>query len=109
MLTIGVVNAVTELGRDDITVIGIPLSQLCNEHFDGVRARILMKNIAYVGALALGRRFQFDEKHARHVARLALSLFDQLQDLHQLGVRRPAPPVARLRVERILELDRIRG
>jgi len=38
--------------RDDITVIGIPLSQLCNEHFDGVRARILMKNIAYVGALA---------------------------------------------------------
>jgi len=40
------------LDRDDITVIGIPLSRLCNEHFDGVRARILMKNIAYVGAIA---------------------------------------------------------
>lgn len=42
----------TLLDRDDITVIGIPFSRLCNEHFDGVRARILMKNIAYVGALA---------------------------------------------------------
>jgi 2-oxoglutarate ferredoxin oxidoreductase subunit alpha len=40
------------LDREDINVIGIPLSKLCNEHFDGVRARILMKNIAYVGALA---------------------------------------------------------
>lgn len=40
------------LDREDITVIGIPLSKMCNEHFDGARARILMKNIAYVGALA---------------------------------------------------------
>jgi len=42
----------TEFSRDDITVMGIPLSRMCNEHFDGARARILMKNIAYVGALA---------------------------------------------------------
>jgi 2-oxoglutarate ferredoxin oxidoreductase subunit alpha len=40
------------LDREDITVIGIPLSRMCNEHFDGVRTRILMKNIAYVGAVA---------------------------------------------------------
>ncbi len=40
-----------QLNRDDITVFGIPLSRMCNEHFDGVRARILMKNIAYVGAV----------------------------------------------------------
>ena len=40
------------LDRKDITVLGIPLSKLCNERFEGVRARILMKNIAYVGALA---------------------------------------------------------
>ena len=40
------------LDRKDITVIGIPLSKMCNEQFDSVRARILMKNIAYVGALA---------------------------------------------------------
>ncbi len=36
-------------------------------------------------AVALGRRYRFDEPHARHVARLALSLFDQLEELHRLG------------------------
>ncbi|MDX1481520.1 MAG: 2-oxoacid:acceptor oxidoreductase subunit alpha [Woeseiaceae bacterium] len=41
-----------QLDRKDITIIGIPFSKMCNEHFDGARARILMKNIAYVGALA---------------------------------------------------------
>ena len=40
------------LNRDDITIIGIPLSKMCNQTFEGVRARILMKNIAYVGAIA---------------------------------------------------------
>ena len=40
-----------QLDRDDINILGIPLSKMCNERFDGVRARILMKNIAYVGAL----------------------------------------------------------
>jgi len=40
------------LDREDITVIGIPFSRMCNENFDGARARILMKNIAYVGAVA---------------------------------------------------------
>ena len=42
----------TLLDRDDVTVLGIPLSRMCNEHFDGARARILMKNIAYVGVIA---------------------------------------------------------
>ncbi len=41
-----------QLNREDIHVLGIPLSKICNENFDGARARILMKNIAYVGALA---------------------------------------------------------
>ena len=34
--------------------------------------------------LALGRRFGFDERHARQVTRLALQLFDQLAPLHGL-------------------------
>jgi len=42
----------TLLNRDDISVVGVPLSRLCNESFDGVRTRILLKNIAYVGAIA---------------------------------------------------------
>ncbi len=40
-----------ELTREDVTILGLPLSKMCNESFDGVRARILMKNVAYVGAL----------------------------------------------------------
>ena len=40
------------LKRDDITVIGVPLARLCNESFNGVRTRILMKNICYAGVLA---------------------------------------------------------
>lgn len=40
------------LDRDDITVLGVPLSRMCNESFEGARARILMKNIAYVGVIA---------------------------------------------------------
>lgn len=41
-----------QLDRDDVTVFGVPLSRMCNESFDGARARILMKNIAYVGVVA---------------------------------------------------------
>ena len=40
------------LKRDDVTVIGVPLARLCNDNFPGVRTRILMKNICYVGVLA---------------------------------------------------------
>jgi len=40
------------LQRGDITVIGVPLAKLVNETFDGVRNRILLKNIAYAGVVA---------------------------------------------------------
>jgi 2-oxoglutarate ferredoxin oxidoreductase subunit alpha len=40
------------LKRDDITVVGVPFAKMCNEAFQGVRTRILMKNICYAGALA---------------------------------------------------------
>src|SRR5437868_3317064 len=40
-----------ELHRDDITFIGVPLAQMCNENFREPRERILMKNIATAGAL----------------------------------------------------------
>jgi 2-oxoglutarate/2-oxoacid ferredoxin oxidoreductase subunit alpha len=39
------------LRRDDVHFLGVPLAALCNEHFSGARQRILMKNIAYTGAL----------------------------------------------------------
>jgi 2-oxoglutarate/2-oxoacid ferredoxin oxidoreductase subunit alpha len=37
--------------RDDVTYLGVPLAELCNDHFKDPRERILMKNIAYAGAL----------------------------------------------------------
>ncbi|MGI9257742.1 MAG: 2-oxoacid:acceptor oxidoreductase subunit alpha [Gammaproteobacteria bacterium] len=40
------------LSRPDITIVGVPLARMCNEKFSNARARILMKNMAYVGALA---------------------------------------------------------
>jgi 2-oxoglutarate ferredoxin oxidoreductase subunit alpha len=38
--------------RDDIHVIGVPLTQICNENYTDARERQLFKNIIYVGALA---------------------------------------------------------
>ena len=38
-----------ELERDDVTFIGVPLAQMCNENFAETRERILMKNIATAG------------------------------------------------------------
>ncbi|MCB1623684.1 MAG: 2-oxoacid:acceptor oxidoreductase subunit alpha [Pseudomonadales bacterium] len=42
----------TVFNRTDVTLLGVPLAQLCNESFDGLRTRILMKNICYAGVLA---------------------------------------------------------
>ena len=39
------------LSRPDVTYLGIPLAEMCNAQFSAVRERILMKNIAYAGAL----------------------------------------------------------
>lgn len=36
------------------------------------------------GAVALGRRFRFEESHGIHVARLAKRLFEELADVHDL-------------------------
>lgn len=41
-----------QLTRDDVTIIGIPLAKMSNEQFSTARARVLMKNVAYVGAIA---------------------------------------------------------
>ena len=38
--------------RDDVNVIGMPLTEICNATYSDPRQRQLMKNIIYVGALA---------------------------------------------------------
>lgn len=40
------------LKREDVALFGVPLARLCNETFEGVRARILLKNIMCAGVLA---------------------------------------------------------
>src|SRR5580692_4692086 len=39
------------LHREDVTFLGVPLAEMCNAAFKESRERILMKNIAYAGAL----------------------------------------------------------
>ncbi len=38
--------------RDDITVIGVPLTEICNATYTDARQRQLFKNIIYIGALS---------------------------------------------------------
>jgi len=74
--------------RDDITVIGVPLTEMCNREYSDPRQRQLFKNIIYVGALAalldieiaevetlIGEQFKGKDKliqpnfHALHMGR----------------------------------------
>ena len=40
-----------DLVREDVTFLGVPLARLCLDNFTRPRERILMKNIAYAGAI----------------------------------------------------------
>ncbi len=74
--------------RSDITVIGVPLTAICNQEYTDPRQRQLFKNIVYVGALSalldmdageieklIGEQFKGKEKliapnvHALHLGR----------------------------------------
>jgi len=74
--------------RDDITVIGVPLTAICNREYTDARQRQLFKNIIYLGALSalldmdvkvveqlIGEQFKSKEKlidanmHALHLGR----------------------------------------
>ncbi len=74
--------------RDDITVIGVPLTAICNREYTDPRQRQLFKNIIYIGALSalldmdvkviehlIGEQFKSKEKliganmHALHLGR----------------------------------------
>ncbi len=74
--------------RDDITVVGMPLTEICNAEYTDSRQRQLFKNIIYVGALSalldmditaierlIGEQFKGKDKliqpnvHALHLGR----------------------------------------
>ena len=41
-----------DFGREDINVLGIPLTELCVNEFSNPKQRLLFKNLGYVGFLA---------------------------------------------------------
>lgn len=49
--------------RSDIKVLGVPLARMCNSAFKVARSRILMKNMAYVGAVAALINLDLDVIH----------------------------------------------
>ena len=49
-----------EYDRDDVALIGIPLTKLCNDAFENPKMRGLLKNIIYVGALAFLLDMEFE-------------------------------------------------
>ncbi len=61
------------------------LLDLVDELTTGVAHQDRRERLVRSGALSLGRRYLFDEEHGRHVARLALALFDRLAEVHELG------------------------
>jgi 2-oxoglutarate ferredoxin oxidoreductase subunit alpha len=74
-----------DLERDDVTFLGVPLAAMCLENFAKPRERILMKNIAYAGAVValVGIDLDIvaallDETFSRNVA---------LRDSNQLALR----------------------
>lgn len=84
------------LGVESVTVVNRGLR-------DGILVDLLQRHEGTQhadlanAALAMGRRFFLDEKHARQVAKLALGLFDGLAALHQLPLSvRPYLEVAAL-------------
>jgi 2-oxoglutarate ferredoxin oxidoreductase subunit alpha len=46
--------------RDDITVLGVPLTTMCNKEYTDARQRQLFKNVMYVGALLALLDMEFD-------------------------------------------------
>ena len=53
------------LYRDDVNFLPIPFAQMCNDRFKDARARTLMKNIAYAGALVA--TLEIDFKTVEHL------------------------------------------
>lgn len=60
---------------------------LLNDMAGGAGWTAEFRNQIVRSAISLGRKFDFDETHARNVAELARILFSQLQDEHQLDSR----------------------
>jgi exopolyphosphatase/guanosine-5'-triphosphate,3'-diphosphate pyrophosphatase len=80
----------TLAGAKEILVPGVGVKEgilldLVDDLISHTGHEVRQEQMLTKSAISLGRRFMFDEAHGLQVARLSLSLFDQLQDLHGLG------------------------
>ena len=88
-----VYERIAELAEaDQITVPGVGVKEglvldLADELRNHVAHSDRREHEIRAAAVTLGRRYQFDETHALQVARISVGLFDQLEKLHDLGVR----------------------
>ncbi len=74
-----------DLIREDVTYLGVPLAEMCNDEFRGPRERILMKNIACAGALVAMLGIDMDV-----IAQLLTEQFagkDRLRESNQRALR----------------------
>ena len=77
-------------GTDEVIVPGVGVKEgilfdLVDDLISHTTHEVRKEQQLTKAAISFGRRFMFDEAHGLHVARLALSIFDQLQELHKLG------------------------
>lgn len=72
------------LRREDVQILGVPLARMCNENFDNARARILMKNIAYVGVLAA--LLELDLEIIRELLRQTFARKKPLLEANQIAI-----------------------
>jgi exopolyphosphatase/guanosine-5'-triphosphate,3'-diphosphate pyrophosphatase len=78
------------MGMDEIIVPGVGIKEgvlldLADELSAGTDHSTQLERAILSTAIALGRRYMFDEPHGTHVARMAVSLFDKTAHLHGLG------------------------
>jgi exopolyphosphatase/guanosine-5'-triphosphate,3'-diphosphate pyrophosphatase len=75
------------IGVDEIIIPGVGLREgVALDLVDGLQSHEhTWERQTYESAVNLGRKYMFDEQHALQVAKLAISLFDQLYEVHRLG------------------------
>ena len=74
-----------DLLREDVTFLGVPMGRMCVEEFEGARARILMKNIIYVGVLTA--LFDIDTEIVKALLDEKFSRKPKLLDSNYLAIK----------------------
>ena len=72
------------LNRPDVHILGVPLARMANEKFSSARARILMKNVMYVGVMAA--LLELDREVIKELLSQSFAAKAHLLEANQLAV-----------------------